>query len=41
MRTAKPNCFAVFSYYQVSQNFWLAFFYGRIMMAVAGRTRRF
>ena len=27
-----------FSYYQVSQNFWLAFFHGRFKMAVAGRT---
>jgi len=26
------------SYYQVSQNFWLAFFRGRFKMAVAGRT---
>jgi len=33
------KCFHLFfSYYQVSQNFWLAFFYGRFKMAVAGRT---
>ncbi|SFB63065.1 hypothetical protein SAMN05216312_1292, partial [Cohnella sp. OV330] len=29
------------SYYQVSQNFWLAFLHGRFKMAVAGRTRAF